>query len=133
MKTKELTYKDWKKKYYPIPASAAKYSTLDAAEHSLLKWTGLYPSVLEKYKLYKLSGKIRNLDDKLIIELNDTTCALCKRFKHCDTCPIKEEIGSACSLSFNDPYSYFIKFSDPRPMIKLLRKIIRKESRMLLR
>lgn len=135
----KLTANDWLKKYYPISASKLKNETvLEATQHSLQKWLGLYPTILKRYGL-KISetgcDTILYKDSNAgVIRIDEATCALCSKFDICNNCPIYQETdgkscATNCSDNIYDPYSEFIINHNPKPMISLLRKIIRKEKR----
>jgi hypothetical protein len=140
-----LGFKDWKAKYYPVPASKFRKSDWsEALEHSIAKWRGLRPSVLKRYHIELSYGKLLDVNDRLLLEINDKSCALCQRAgrhraKSCDTCPLYEIRGGAqCDERRGGeriaPY-HELSFShrgDPEPMLEWLvraRRLVKKEAR----
>lgn len=75
-----MNQKDWNEKYYPIPAQELKNASWEEClDHSILKWSGNAPEILEKYKALGRKG--------------GTSCALCAKSSNlqsihqsCDFC-----------------------------------------------
>ena len=123
----------WKKEFYPIEASEVKKK--DALDHSIRKWRGLSAASLKKHRVGKDLGDRTLFDMGENVEwftINTTRCALCKHYYisvhgHCTGCPLfTVNKGTRCDEGAtgeaNSPYHHFIKFNDPKPMLKLLRK-----------
>ena len=131
-----MSYQTWQSLYYPVPASEATSDDLKATRHSLRKWTGLREDTLIKHGLRSerrwVCERRINSDDSL--EIDDKSCALChihlgKQFERpCLSCPVSRLRNDvACDETTADelysPYTAFISFKDPEPMIKLLTEV----------
>jgi len=122
-----MSLSSWKKEFYPVPATKSKSFELQAAEHSLLKWTGLLPKNLKKHELTidfwgDLQGKTGSF------KINASTCALCQRHVLrrnllCGTCIINEKF-----IQCDHPDSAYRRWRDdrnPKPMINVLKKCVK--------
>lgn len=127
-----MSLKTWKKEFYPTPAS--RCSKRNALSHSLLKWLGLDPEVLKRHGLKKYSAapvivECDNIATKFFID--DRTCALCLHFLNtfikCKNCPIRLMRGQPCDIGFKAPYVMWLLTGDPNPMIRLLRRAIKRQ------
>jgi len=132
LQEKEKAEASWLEEFYPIDASDACHSELQALEHSQQKWIGLRKENLEKHGWLKKWGLAP-------IDVNSCTCALCQR--HCErlggsckTCSLHIERGAKCYENIEgadghyiNPYNYFMYYGDPRPMIKLIQICLDKE------
>lgn len=121
-----MPLKEWKKKYYPTPASSPT-TMLGALKHALRKWQGLHPRVLKKYNLEISEDRKENTlltdgDEKLYVTTE--TCAVCVFVDvKCKKCPLYKVRGMKCD-SFDEfdksPYGAFVNRADPIPMIGLI-------------
>jgi len=134
LQEKEKAKESWTSEFYPINASDACHSDIQALEHSLQKWIGLRKENLEKHGWLRKWGLAP-------IEVYSSTCALCQR--HCEndtigatckTCPLYIERGAKCydhvvmdDRLNNNPYNDFINYGLPETMIKLIQICLNKE------
>ena len=133
-----MSLSSWKREFYRTPAN--KVSKRYALRHSLKKWIGLKLSNTKKHKVSLFDLRLVNnasFEDECVhkpynsLQINDDTCALCKHFldtgggkDSCDGCPLNE-VGFCC-LDFNSPYDQFTDGGSAIPMIKALRKALKK-------
>lgn len=127
-----MSLETWKKEFYPIPADKVK-SHKKAVEHSILKWTGLFPKNLKKHNIYKTKNtgiyeppSITTDEDNYNFVIDCSTCALCclvenDRDVNCDNCKIVKVTGKRC----DNPWIRWRDKTDPKPMLKVLRKVLR--------
>lgn len=122
-----MSMSTWQALYYPVPASEATGSELEAAEHSLRKWRGLRD--LEAHSIHTDVFDIRAEDGALSID--SATCALCARHAKsngqtdCCQCVLVSVRGIACDRPVRaSPYSAWNKGGDPEPMIALLEQAV---------
>jgi len=116
----------WTKRYYPVSARR-RMSELAAVQHSLRKWEGLRKKILAEYKIKKYDNKIIS-DGAVSLEINEETCALCKKFRsgdNCGDCPLYLVRGCvqcdyAMSREEEGPYEYWVTTGNPEPMIAWL-------------
>ena len=123
-----MTLKAWKEKYYPKEASK-DMTTVQALDHSILKWSGLSEATLDSFALTR-NGFIVDDDNEggcFIVGIG--TCALCVKFfdDFCAGCPLYEVHGNTpCCEELGDeqvsPYNKFIVNGNPRPMLRWLHK-----------
>ena len=125
-----MSIKTWIKEFYPIPVT--KVSKKHALKHSLKKWEGLLKKNLKKHQVYMvhiqgfqlIDNKNKNPSDFS----KDDTCALCWHFYqyvNCGCCPIaKHSIN--CNF-INSAYQKSVTSQDARPMVELLRKLVKLE------
>lgn len=130
-----MSYESWKAIHYPVDANSP-----DALErpitHSLRKWGGLRPAVLEAHGLH-LDGEqdVYGADDEKVLEVSSTTCALC--VKHCgqgfgcEDCALCQVRGGVpCSKLMasegRSPWGVYIDGGDSEPMIFWLKKAAEK-------
>lgn len=107
-----MSLKTWKKEFY-IPVS--KVSKKNALQHSLTKWIGLRKENLEKHGV-EYDSYIRAITFKgSMLEID---AGLCKNYDFCEDCPLKD-----CKIE----YRYFIRTSNPEPMISLIQQAIDKD------
>jgi hypothetical protein len=127
-----MTIQSWKNEFYKIPAGNCK-TLSDAITHSILKWNGLLPENLQKHNLIKCGHWLTEVPDKSdCFEIDTDSCALCHNYYRrnfdemtCSKCPINILIGHDCDSSDNSPYFNWIIDNNPKPMIKILKKIQR--------
>ena len=122
----------WLSEFYPIPASKAIGSELEALDHCILKWRGALPPNLKRHRvtLRRVSGglapKIIGKDGGHGLFFSTRTCALCLVSGElrvcCSCCP-----AVGCLLA----YRTFCDTGDPRPMLDHLRKARRQLVRRL--
>ena len=114
----------WKKVYYPTPAD--EVSKEGAAAHSLKKWEGARPAVLEAFGLINGSAELRDGKGGTFY-FDHTTCALCKQYmvrpQDCIACPLNAHLGQACGALWED----WRKTGDPEPMIAALEAVVAKQ------
>ncbi len=127
MPRKKKTPDDWLAKYYPVSASGC--GKKDALDHSILKWSGLHPHVLKIYglKAVKGIGVVEIESDVFVLGITGSTCALCKFYASlvCNRCPPTKANGRNCEsggTKTNSPFFIWWDRSDPKPMLKWLRK-----------
>lgn len=120
--------KEWKDKYYPIPAK--KVPLEQALDHSIQKWEGLQLNVLKEYELKQVRYHICGIGGTTTI--NGDTCALC--FHHtqleddidCSTCPLAiSRNGYPCDERMPNeeisPYHAFTEHENAKPMLDALK------------
>lgn len=85
------------------------------------KWTGLLKENLDKHNVHiEITGAVID-EDFETFSINGATCALCDFNKGCDDCPL------CCFLDWvpcdedKQPFSKYIIFHDPIPMINALK------------
>lgn len=141
-----MTIKSWKEEFYPIPASKVVGSDdVALVKHSLQKWIGLRDENLHKHNLHKVMHEsnpiLSSADNRYEFRISGENCALCLAHAievedeytvhACETCPIyKSRGGFACDecdehasneeLSSVNPWSEFVDYNDPEPMIEAL-------------
>ena len=129
-----LTPEDWLKTYYPKPASSTTKE--EAIQHSLTKWKGLRPAVLEEHGLRQSSQQLRTSrvpDSVFVIDIASTTCSLCyhyykfdaKQLSICASCPLaKARAGVPCDKLTGEelfsPWYTWVRTGNPEPMIQVL-------------
>ena len=98
---------------------------IEIINHSLQKWIGLLPENLDKHGAFINNFRNVSTDKELILITGNTTCSLC-RFYDCDnTCPIfRSKMG--CDDIPNSPWRKYMNESDPKPMVRLLKRIMKK-------
>lgn len=120
-----MSLQSWIDEFYPTPASQATEE--NAVEHSLQKWTGLLPENLEKHGVV-LQGAVFDpaIPDEWF-SFNARTCALCEIYMEpdlagepvCGRCPLAKA-GKECSGPEGNPWTHWLRTSDPEPMIQAL-------------
>jgi hypothetical protein len=127
----EMSLKTWKKEFYPVDAGR-RMSRATALRHSLRKWRGLQRKNLKRHR-----GKsIWNYDLGFVdgnFEISWRSCALCTLYYNegCRECPLSEvREGVNCDATLveesRSPYRSFNVDGDPHPMIRLIRKAMKK-------
>lgn len=121
-----MTQEEWLAIYYPVPASDATGSELEAAKHCLNKWTGLVEARSE-------GGPP--------VDIDASTCALCHRHGwseewteiSCADCVLYQiRDGTACCIQTAEedlnnnpsPFDAWDKNQDPEPMVELLQRAV---------
>jgi uncharacterized protein YbdZ (MbtH family) len=113
----------WKKEFYG-PMSKAVKSEKAALEHSIKKWTGLLPANLKKHELKTKDLWIED-NARRAFDIDSSTCALCELYI-CSDCPLKKIRRSPCCGNKESPYSIWYDENNPRPMLNLLKKALKK-------
>lgn len=125
--------KEWLATYYPTPADKVQHE--EALAHSLRKWEGLRPEVLEAHGLYSDGWSVFERGGGLrpVIRGGSSSCALCERFYNhrdretpCAACPLAIARGGVpCDERMDDetsaPWGRYTVDKDPEPMIGWLR------------
>jgi hypothetical protein len=132
--------REWKQEYYPVPVYKLpkKMTKLQMVEHSLRKWRGLRPEVLEQYDVQLAVHTERMhrvvLGTGVKVEINARSCVLCDRFcrSHadpCNRCPLQQTLDNRCdgmgSMFKVRPFQSWQVCSgtpDPEPMIRALER-----------
>ena len=132
----------WKREFYPKTAKqAARGSALAAARHSLQKWIGLLAKNLRKHGVENNESGVwdstNSFDDWCSFDAS--TCSLCQKFldddapllalSSCATCPLAETLGGRSCAADDQPYNVFAKTGDPNPMIRALRRTVKRLER----
>jgi len=131
-----MSMKSWKKEFYPVKPNK-KMSKLKAIQHSLTKWEGLLRKNLKKHGIeVDFWGDIREMGVELFL-VDADSCALCCKYmyqgdpvdKPCVTCPLYKTLGKCCGEGDeNDPFTKWKDESDPKPMIRALKKCLKENS-----
>ncbi len=127
----------WKKEFYSRPLK--KFTRLQAIEHSLRKWEGLTRANLKKHGVEPLSFIAKVITDgEDTLRIDTTTCALCHKYQYtqpkgnfdeCAACPLYETLGKGCGDGHDDdPFTAWGVRSDPKPMIKALKKCLKQNT-----
>ena len=101
-----MSLKTWKAEFYPVPASKCKEK--DALAHSLRRWLGFRRTATTRHHV-----RARHA-------LDATCCALCQTFDCDDDCPLGRGPCERC-------YAVFGTTGNPEPMIRALRRAIKKQ------
>jgi len=120
----------WKKEFYPIPASRCPEK--DALQHSLRKYLGVRPTMLNRHNLFKAGCTLCEYESQAHFHFIERTCALCKFYtsKHkCNPqCPLARKEGPLCGDE-DSAYMHWHRTGDPEPMIRALRRAVKKQER----
>ncbi len=120
--------KSWLKAFFRPVTKASTWSDKKCFEHALKKYEGALPRVRNEYKLRRIGTALAD-DSNDLFSFNHASCSLCKKYhiyhahNPCKGCPI-DMSGVRCAIGPRDPYSVFHKKGDPKPMIKLMEKLI---------
>lgn len=138
-----MSIASWKAEFYPVPVQELKeiekLSNEELIQHSLKKWRGATKDNLAKHGLMKIPGKgfiAYYFGHKLqYFSFGANSCSLCKVYsmqdkrnydeEECINCPLSQ-LGDCC-LYEGSSYFKFIISNDPKPMIKLLERALKKE------
>ncbi|MFA5071070.1 MAG: hypothetical protein WC511_01715 [Candidatus Pacearchaeota archaeon] len=119
-----MSVKSWKKEFY-------KPNLKNPVASSLLKWEGALKKNLKKHDViygeYFIGPNERKCWSPENFLFGVNSCPLCQLFFYerlCGECPIKIETGKICD-GF-DSSVYLESRHDPKPMIRLLRKLLKK-------
>lgn len=127
-----MTVKTWSAEFYPVRADDPSIVTdLQAVQHSLLKWRGMSPEMLDKHGVNVTSNNnLAGTDD--IFHIDAATCALCVKHmsspdqRPCDTCPLfLVRGGMRCDFSKHkttSPWASWLFLDDNKPMVEWLEK-----------
>lgn len=128
----------WCEEFYSVEAEDVPEQ--EAVAHSLKKWIGLRPDNLAKYGFEK---------DEEPIDIDSGSCALCRHYieeKGCRGCPLKLALGHKCDDSrgaqrvageahwdsdVKAPWQHWTMHCNPEPMIKALKKALKKTLKMV--
>ena len=134
-----MNYKDWLKKYYPIPASEVKGTDLDFIDHCINKWEGLKD--LSPYNLRFSYGSVISMrPDNTVLNIDGESCALCEEYYDhdwfevddcieedddypdhpCTKCPLARSLGIPCDGGEDGGVFYRGK-KNPQVMIDALK------------
>lgn len=131
-----MSIETWKRQFYPVEAeTAAKQGAKAATIHSIRKWEGLRPDVLEKHGVSAAGSTLADDQGSPGFAINGETCALCVAFlgrdgNDCKRCPLyKARDKRRCDIAMighevESPYCAWIDHSDPEPMIAWLGKAL---------
>jgi len=136
-----MSMKSWKEEFYPVRPSK-KMSKLKAIQHSLTKWEGLLQKNLKKHKVrvaifWDLVDTHENSEESPEYFMIDAdSCALCVKYMDedsmvhlCISCPLYNTLGKCCGAGEpDDPFTRWKDESDPKPMIKALKKCLKENS-----
>lgn len=127
----------WKEEFYPVDASEACQSVVEALKHAVHKWRGALPENLERHHV-RLSGS--NLREKGASAAESlfgaTGCSLClydgNYRKNCTSCALRNHLGCRCYGSAASPdqadnnsvYLQAINDGNVRPMINALEQTL---------
>lgn len=118
-----MSMQSWKEEFYPVPATEAVSSELEAVLHCLRKWKGLEIKNVEKHNLNIYhNGDLWDDNGKVTIPtfmVDDTTCALCQMNTNCDQCIVKV-FDVDCNAS-DSAWREYHEHQKPNRMIKILR------------
>lgn len=136
-----MTIKSWKKEFYPVAAKKAGTSEITAVEHCLVKWKGARDKNLEKHGPITVDHYEFEIKDikGAKFEFNSDTCALCVRHElSCENCSLAITLGNkSCFSTLHAqengeklrPFDIWEKTGDPEPMIKVLKKTLKRLQR----
>ena len=135
-----MSLKTWKAEFYPTTAKqSARGSALNAARHSLQKWTGLTKASMKRhgvringYREVQEAGASEYRDDSFVVD--DESCSLCEKFfgdpryddDCCIKCPLYKTLGGKRCDGDKQPYLVWADTQDPAPMIAALRKTVKR-------
>jgi len=136
-----MSMKSWKEEFYPVKPSK-KMSKLKAIQHSLTKWEGLLLKNRRKHEAkVGIFGDLNfyTTPDEMnydMFMIDADTCALCVKYSDVDsrvhpclTCPLYNTLGKCCGDGDeNDPFTKWKDKTDPKPMIKALKKCLKENS-----
>lgn len=122
-----MSFSDWSKKYYATPArevADSKSDDLVVVRHSLQKWRGLLPSVLDKFNLVMVHQPftmpvVRTVQGVTQLPISSDSCSMCLRYVCCSVCPLFACTGLDCG----EPGSAFEEAVD-RPTEENVRGMI---------
>lgn len=137
----------WKEEFYFTPETDfASMTDLEAAKHSLRKWSGATKENCDKHQVIYQVNVIFDLTNDDALQFDLDTCALCAKYctdlSHPCTvvttdgeeikCPIYEHLGQTCDgdsdtspVGMSDTL-YRKSAHDPQPMIDILTSIVEK-------
>ena len=127
-----MSVNTWKKEFYS--KISPKMTDKERAEHTLKKYEGILSLNLKKHGVKKdeCDTEIYHLDENInkfsSFVFDTTTCSFCRKYfkTTCDSCPVTKESGESCISSNPNVYILFTEDNNPKPMIKLMKKIIKK-------
>jgi hypothetical protein len=131
-----MSIKSWKAEFFPTkPKKSMTWA--EAIEHSIRKWEGLTEENIEKHGITLSSYNKEMRYGKSEFEVGSNNCALCLKSTeeiyedifstNCDLCPILKDTGRTCDYGIGSPWFKWIDTQDPKPMLKVLKKLRGKE------
>ncbi len=119
-----MSLESWKEEFYSdYPKNM---TTFDAIKHSLKKWKGAKDKNLNKHCLVYLNTRVSGPGflESAALRFDSNSCALCHLFleNNCRDCPIAIETGKPCD---DVDSTWNASRNDPKPMIKLLKKLVK--------
>ena len=130
-----MSLKTWKKEFYPTAPTKCKTEKA-AVKHSLQKWTGALKENLKKHELECASSGLFEVgtdDVDSSFYFDEHTCALCKVHRDTEGCVKCEDCvlfglrdGRSCDIGAGAPYITFLTTNNPKPMISILKKALKK-------
>jgi hypothetical protein len=127
-----MSLKTWISEFYPKEPSQ-RMTKRQAVEHSIQKWTGLLPQNLRKHSLFadwEFGSHIyyKNEDS---FDITWESCALCIKYEDgghllCEKCPLFKSLKNKRCDDPGEPYVIWRETGNPRPMIKALKKVLKK-------
>lgn len=127
-----MSLETWKAEFYPIPAADGSIKTnLQAVQHSLKKWKGLWKDNIQKHGIGITGyGNIEDVTDYLAIDAD--SCALCVKHYNdvrvgCAACPLSRvRSGVRCDArkkgESDSPFTQWAMHHNPSLMIHWLQK-----------
>lgn len=131
-----MSLEQWEEEYfrgsYMAVNEAAGQGAAAATQHSLIKWRGLGPEVLEQYGLIKHdhSVAIHDEESNTVFEADADECALCEYDNiktaelgsddMCFYCPLARSMGHVQCCELESPYQVWKRTGDNRPMVAAL-------------
>jgi len=117
----------WKHEFYPTPASRCKKA--DALAHVLRKYLGTRKRAMKRHSVEIKRNAVT--DGKSELLFNHTTCAFCKFYCKGDRCspecPLVVSPKEDC-FTKTSSYQVWWRTGDPEPMIRALRRAIKKQA-----
>ena len=123
-----MSIMSWKKEFYN--KLKKRMTDKECAEHTLKKYTGVLTSNLIKHKVIKRLDSAYIEDEKYKdFHFNMDNCSFCVKYilkeRICSNCPLFIEGKKTC-FDENSAYGKFYIKSNPKKMISLLNKILKK-------
>lgn len=128
-----MSLETWKEEFYPVPAEVYhdEDDELVLINHAIQKWTGLLTESMQKHSVGFRDDMRCAISDlplaysdaalENVFDIDSTTCALCQRHSHCQTCPV-DTFSIGCNES-KSPYDKFVIGNDPLPMLQALKEV----------
>ncbi len=122
-----MSIRTWKREFYS-PISRCKKA--DALAHTLKKYLGTRKAAIARHSVQKtVDGDLT--DGETVFYFVDKTCALCRFYHKNHTCtpecPLVTKSGKRCTND-GQPFSIWVETGDPEPLIRALRRAIKKQA-----